>query len=428
MDQNTLIIPRASDGTILNVFLELADLYEPHHMSVTVTGFQGAFDPRAGNSKEIAERIREKNSNLIFQASIGFLDISIAFTRGGDSNSGIFDSLKITKGSNSPQATPQTRLEIISLLESRFKAVNPAQHLRGNATDAQALLEAAHNSILQRLEQAATDQISNNSDHLRKLEEDYTEKRKALEAELALKKIETEKWRQDEKKEIEKEKADLEKREREIDDRQNTHARRALQKELRSKFTDRQQSFKLTQGTRLLRLPIHAICIVLLFGLATLLNSISIQTWDLLKNWQSNPSNDILRPDLIYVFIKNITVAAAFAGLGLIYLRWMNRWFEKHAEAEFLIKGMELDVDRASWVVETALEWHNQVKEPMPANLMSSVSHNLFNGSNPSIEDPRNPADELASALFGSAGAKAKINSNGEAEIEFNPSKIKKTA
>jgi hypothetical protein len=29
-----------------------------------------------------------------------------------------------------------------------------------------------------------------------------------------------------------------------------------------------------------------------------------------------------------------------------------------HASAEFLLKQFELDIDRASWVVETAMEWH----------------------------------------------------------------------
>ncbi len=135
-----------------------------------------------------------------------------------------------------------------------------------------------------------------------------------------------------------------------------------------------------------------------------------------------------LRPELFYLIGRSITLAAAFVGTAFFYLKWLNRWFEQHSEAEFLIKKMELDIDRASWVVETAFEWNHQVDEPMPDILMTGISRNLFEGASRSGDDVKNPADELASALFGSAAAKVKLNNSGQADIEIDPSKLAKIA
>jgi hypothetical protein len=57
---------------------------------------------------------------------------------------------------------------------------------------------------------------------------------------------------------------------------------------------------------------------------------------------------------------------------------------------------------------------------------MTGISRNLFDGSGKSIDDAKKPADELASALFGSAATKVKLNNSGQSEVEFNPSKLAK--
>lgn len=80
------------------------------------------------------------------------------------------------------------------------------------------------------------------------------------------------------------------------------------------------------------------------------------------------------------------------------------------------MKRFELDFERASFVVEWALEWAKE-KGEVPPYLIERLSRNLFDSqsSNPA---PTTAADALASALFGSAAtAKLKIGDN---EISFD--------
>jgi len=65
---------------------------------------------------------------------------------------------------------------------------------------------------------------------------------------------------------------------------------------------------------------------------------------------------------IAWAAVKQGVAAVAIIGAILYYVRWMNRWFEQHAAAEFWLKQFQLDIDRASWVVETALEWRKEQK------------------------------------------------------------------
>jgi hypothetical protein len=427
MANNKLTIPRVADGKLLDVFVGLAQQHSATGMHVSVFGIPQGFDPRKDEWKVVAATLREKNSTLIHGLSVNFPDLSISFNRGGDQHSGLFDEVTFSAHNNQPSIDAQTRLAIVGTVTDELKAIDTRRRIGGARSEAQADLEAMHNSILQRLEQAATDQIQRNSEFARELEEQQLEKRKALEAEFTAKQADLDAWHRDRKAEFDEAEARLKKRESELDDRQNTHARRALQERLKAGIAARQQQFGLTLGTRKLRWPIHAVCLVLISLFGGLLYWSSSQTLELLKAWQSTANDYGLRLEFFYLIGRSITLAAAFVGTAFFYLKWLNRWFEQHSEAEFLIKKMELDIDRASWVVETAFEWNHQVDEPMPETLMNGISRNLFDGTGRYADDVKNPADELASALFGSAAAKVRLNNAGQADIEIAPSKLAKT-
>jgi hypothetical protein len=102
----------------------------------------------------------------------------------------------------------------------------------------------------------------------------------------------------------------------------------------------------------------------------------------------------------------------------------MTRWSDRHAEAEFQLKQLELDMDRASWVVETAFEWKSRENNAIPGHLLEAVSRNLFARSDQREEISAHPVDQLASALLGQA-AHAKLNIGGH-EIEFGRGALRK--
>ncbi|RJF80922.1 hypothetical protein D3877_11850 [Azospirillum cavernae] len=127
--------------------------------------------------------------------------------------------------------------------------------------------------------------------------------------------------------------------------------------------------------------------------------------------------------EVVVLALKPLGLTVAFLGLLTWYLRWMNRWFERHSEAEFQLKQFELDVDRASWVVETALEWRQEQQAPMPDHLIESISRNLFSRSEKDEAADMHPADYLASALLGRAsGLKLKLPG---ADLEYDGKALK---
>ncbi len=103
----------------------------------------------------------------------------------------------------------------------------------------------------------------------------------------------------------------------------------------------------------------------------------------------------------IVLTIKQVALTLGAVGLGFFYIRWLNRWFHQHADAEFELKQFQLDIDRASWLVETVLEWKASKDEAIPDTLLTSLTRNLFSGDErDQSEQLKHPADELASALL----------------------------
>ncbi|MEY9883934.1 hypothetical protein [Bradyrhizobium sp. USDA 329] len=203
---------------------------------------------------------------------------------------------------------------------------------------------------------------------------------------------------------------ELETRRKEIDDRAYMHARRGIRSDLQKTIKGRQEKFTLTPETRNLRLPVHIALIALLIALAAA-NAATIYSLFSLDIEKAAASV------LVWAFGKQTVVTIAFVAALFFYVRWMNRWFEQHASAEFLLKQFELDIDRASWVVETAMEWRRDQQAEIPAPLLEGIARNLFaERSRP--DDEHTAADDLASALVGSASQlKLKL---GENELNFD--------
>jgi hypothetical protein len=179
--------------------------------------------------------------------------------------------------------------------------------------------------------------------------------------------------------------------------------------------SNREQKFSLTKNTRGLRAPIHVamgILIVFLLG---------ANGWYVREVAQIDLSQAVFAV-AAWLLIRQGLLILALVGAILYYVRWMNRWFEDHADAEFRLKQFQLDIDRASWVVETALEWRRLENSEIPAPLLEGITRNLF--SNPDLTaNDQTAVDDLASALVGNASAvRVKL---GENEISLDRKGIK---
>ena len=123
-------------------------------------------------------------------------------------------------------------------------------------------------------------------------------------------------------------------------------------------------------------------------------------------------------------------IRLSLVSLGLVaslvyYIRWQNQWAQQFATTELSLQQFHIDVNRANWVIETCLEWRKETESAIPATLIESMTRGLFAGREASTQ-VLHPADELASALMGSASKLSLDVGGNKLEID-KPHKIPKT-
>ncbi len=263
----------------------------------------------------------------------------------------------------------------------------------------------AREVALARLEKTAANLMGEMENTRKQREQELDAKEQVLKGRYDQKAAELEtdiKSRQDE---LEKRSSELDALKKELDDRAAKHARRQHYKDIKEKFKSWNEKFEVTSGTSKLRRSgfWFTLFLIVLNGCLAgwfLLQSVSVQE----------------TPALIAAIVKQVTLTILFVSFSLFFIRWNNQWFQRHADEEFRLKRMELDIDRASWFVEMAFEWKDEKSEAIPIELIERLTHGLFidEGSSQSVE----PADLLAQALLGAARFKVKMPDGTELEYD----------
>ncbi len=198
---------------------------------------------------------------------------------------------------------------------------------------------------------------------------------------------------------------ELDKLRKELDDRAAKHARRQHYKDIKEKFKSWSETFQVTKGTSDLRKGVFrmTLFLFLLFG--------GLSAYFL---FQSITAQD--NSHLIAAIIKQVTFTLLFVSTALFFIRWNNQWFQRHADEEFRLKRMELDIDRASWFVEMAFEWKDEKGEEIPSSIIDRLTAGLFieERSEPSTE----PHDSFAQALLAASRFTVKLSDGTEVEYD----------
>lgn len=215
--------------------------------------------------------------------------------------------------------------------------------------------------------------------------------------------------------EIKQKHAELEKVRSELDDRSNTHARRAIRSELKASITSSLGQSVFAPQTLASKFFIrlsYISAIVVLCGLvvwSTFIFSTAIVGTSVASIWLSGAKATIS------------TVSAI--GLTLLFLKWEVSWLNQQASFERVLSSTKVDIDRASWVAETLLEWNQESPgREIPNELLLSFTRRLFDWD-AKTEDSHSASDSLASAILGSA-AKLEIGPNG-AKIDMDRKSLK---
>jgi hypothetical protein len=185
----------------------------------------------------------------------------------------------------------------------------------------------------------------------------------------------------------------LDERDKTIDARSNVQARRDLHRNVKEELKARAKQFVLTTGTRRLRWgPLVATVFLMLAFLAAAGIFIAM-------DWN--------HPDLTNARAINLYTRQSLAILGFVLttsflIRWLQKWFQRHADEEFRLKRLDLDIDRASWLVEMALEWRLEKGEELPDRLIELLGRGLFTEADPGETDIH-PIETAMTAFFANA-------------------------
>ncbi len=417
-------IPRWPDRQLIEILSSIASDLSIPNPSLYFIAFEGATPSTIGFADF------EKNATLQPLLAIGGEGIHhlallsggahlLKVTRKGDS---LFD--EATMDWQGVRSTIQEPLyaRLIGVAKQKLKEVKISEVFSGFPNAEINGYYEARDATLTRLEAMSRELLYGIHERQKELDKEYANKIQELE-------LKTKEERSALQKEFESRKLNLlekeeafSKKEAEFETRDSKYLRRQLRQDMLKKLADLSQKFELTKGTRRLRWPIMGFTMVFVAFFAVLTVLAFTQTVQILNSAGSDMSK--LNWWILGLFsMKQLAYASAFIAGSWFLIRWNDRWFRQHADAEFGFKQLELDINRASWVVEMALEWKAEKGTEIPPELLDRLTQNLFKETGPSGGDSDSPPD-LASVILGSASS-LRLKAGNGTEVELDRRGIK---
>lgn len=416
MAEHRFYVPSISDKTIIGTFKKLYT--ETLKLEVSVARLQLSFQCplnhtgiTVGSEGELDKPelvILSKSNNFsITNATFSFSNYSINYQRSpaNQEQNGHLGLVKVIVNAQIPFSIEHQQ-KLLGILNKGFLL-----NLSSSTQESPNTLES-HSKVLSDMESLMVEMQEKTFEYRSSLEKSYEEKRESIESEHkeAIEEV---------KISYQKKLSDLETKEKLLDNRNNTHVRRDIRKQLNDSIRNRIQNFKSSDGVAKLRWPIHLAFILLIIFSGLGLLYFSKEFLFLLENKNFTSSNIAIFLGLL----KPVTFTILFSSSFIFYIKWLNAWFSKNSDEEFFLRKYQLDVERSSWIVETVLESLNQGEKELPTELILNFSKNLFSEKDDVENDLKHPSDQLASAILGSAAnAKIKIGQN---EIELDRKSLK---
>lgn len=425
MGDQTFKIPRWNDKQIIKIMKEVVSEFSFQDARLYFIPFEGA------SSKEVSFTELEKNEELktlldINATSIYYYRLNYKgkqlFNIKRDGKS-LFDDLTYNWGNIGAATVSELDFaRLIGFLKRKYKEVKLDEAFSGFPNEEINKYYEARDATLTRLETTTTELLFGMQKRQVELDQKYQERsqeleNKILENQKALQK----EFEAKEQKLAEKEEAFKEK-EAEFETHESKYIRRQLRQDLLKRLAELSQKFELTKDTRKLRTPIFVVTsiFIIFFGVLTVLSF--SQAVEILSA-AAGDANKINWWILGVLALKQLAFASAFIGGTWFLIKWNDRWFRQHADAEFNFKQLELDINRASWVVEMALEWKDEKGKELPPELLDRLTKNLFKDVSQPNADADSPPD-IASLLLGSASS-VKFKAGNGTEIEYDRKGIK---
>lgn len=317
--------------------------------------------------------------------------------------------------------------KVLTVVQSHFKAYNAVENLEKMLGPELADFYRIREAGLMKLEGLSQRLIEDNEAYRRDTDAACIKKETAMH-EVAQKKevaLEEEKGRL--YAEVDKRKKELDERENQLDDRNNTHVRRQLRNDMKGVLEKRSKDFRLTAATVKKRRPIHLLFLFVICVLAVCM------VLEIAPKMRATDSANVIENQTstetalqIVSFMRLPMLSVTLVVTAIFYIRWVDRWAQKHADEEFHLKRLDLDIDRASWLVEMVMEWQEEKGTTLPRELLDRLSYNLFSDVG-NAECTEHPYEQLIKAIL-SVSAEARIPIPGGGEITLDKKGIRSLA
>ncbi|MCU0925228.1 MAG: hypothetical protein MUF44_04070 [Hydrogenophaga sp.] len=414
-------IPRIGDKALLGAFREVAEQFDISIITVQTLTNSSVVVQLNDFPGEQLKRIVAQDGQVIAHVSLvisRFATMNV--NRNREQASPQWEHLFFDQGPDFHSWPVEDRLKLDETIAKAFNFTNFADlEVRGNP-DAFEILFNQYESSFANLRAMLATQTEKAIEQRRWLDEQTLIEKGRLQDEFRSKEA-------DLKERIQKREAALVERIKGADESDAKTARRAIRLAMLEDAKSRVSDFGVSDRTSRKRLPVQVAFIVLVFLLFVLALagwSDSRLVWQEMLKSGANQDPSAYWSELIGGWIRLSFATIGIVGALLYYIRWEMRWADMHASSEMQLQQFHIDVNRANWVIESALEWKKETDEVVPNDLLNQLSKNLFlSKADEQAKQVLHPADELASALVGSA-SKLKLNIAGN-ELEYDkPRKI----
>jgi hypothetical protein len=378
--------------------------HDRNQVSITVEGSVRPFS---------LSTVREQNdvANMLeTRARVARIIVATLYFQGYSLNISIerldgYDQVKVTGLPDQFEVASR----VASVVRTAFKKYDRFEVINSELAPALAALYDNRELLVSRLEGTTVHIFEQNVAYRKQLDESHLEAKRALNAEIEGLRTRLEGEYQAKAKDLQEERERIELQLKELDNRNNTHARRQIHKDLKAALQERHTTFTLTRDTSRKRYPIRVAFAVI--G-AFLIVVAGVTLWRSF-GLTSDP----------WAIARSIGSLSALVIMTIFYIKWEDSWSQAHADEEFRLKRFDLDVDRASWLVEVMLEWKAAEGGEIPNELLERLSNGLFEPAGQS-ESLQHPVEHVLAGLLSSPAAVRVKFPNGEAE--FDKGSIKK--
>ena len=300
----------------------------------------------------------------------------------------------------------------LAAVQSQFIPLNHSEAIERALGPELAEFYRLREAGLSRLETLNRKLVEETHDYRLRLDAENAEQKKALDATFDERRRELDASYGERATELEARAKELDQQRQELDDRSARHARREQSRALQKKISDRSEKFTLTPETQQKRKPIHRIF------QALLLTSGGLIAWALLA-----PPTAVSGAELWLQLVRLPIGVLGFGVTSVFYIRWNDRWFRQHADQEFRLQQLALDVDRAGYAAEMLLEWQEDKGGEMPAVLVDRLTTGLFTDQT-TVARARHPTEDIAGALL-KASSSVRLDLPGIGEVNLTGRQIR---